>query len=227
MFSAPPREYRKLSGPDSHRSGFSLVEVVIAIGVISFALLSILGVLSMAMTVHQDASIDSVLSIMSESALQEVRNYNRPTNSLVSGSYSFSKLASFSTTTPGYIYFDQDGQITADAYWNAKTSTGATAPVASTATTQSTEVGINMNGSTYTANNGPSGMPLTTALAASSLPATTYYTCKITTSQPTLFNGATTTSMYFVQLTFSWPPGASAANQHTRTVVASISNNAN
>jgi type II secretory pathway pseudopilin PulG len=224
MSLAPPRANLKLSGPDSRRVGFSLIEVVIAIGVISFALISILGVLSMAMTVHRDASIDSVLSLMTESSLQELRNYNRPTNSLASSgsAYNFSKLTSFTAATPGYIYFDQDGQITGDAYWSAPNSTGATAPTPSTTTLPSTEVGSNMNGSAFSANAGNAGMPLNAAPTA--LPTGTYYTCQITAIQPTLATGLTS-SMYLIKLTFSWPSNASTANQHTRIVMSSISNN--
>ena len=212
--------------PRPRPTGFSLVEVVVAIGVISFALLSILGLLSISMTVHQDASIDSVLSIMTETAMQELRNYNTPNASLATASnYSFSKIAPGYT---GYIYFNQDGQITADAYWTGANSSGTPTISPSTAANQSTEVGVNMNGGTFVTNGGKSGVPLANSLAVASQPAGTYYTCNITTSLPTLYPGSTaptpTPSMYLVTLKFTW---LSADAYHTRTVATSISNNTN
>jgi type II secretory pathway pseudopilin PulG len=217
-----------LSGPDSRGQGFSLVEVVTALAIISFALLSILGVLSIAMDVHRDASIDSVLSLMTESSLQELRNYNTPTVNLASGTYGFGKIAPSppaAAAYTGYVYFDPDGQVTGDAYWTGANSSGVpTISPSTTSSDQSTEVGINMSGSTLSANAGKSGVPLTVALATP--PAGTFYTCKITTIQPTLSTGPTS-SMYLIKLTFSWPPGASTANQHARIVMSSISNNTN
>ncbi len=214
------------SGPEPGRLGFSLIEVVAAIGIISFALLSILGVMTIALSVHQDASVDSVFSLMTESALQGVRNYNTPANSLsssASSSYNFNKLTGYT----GYLYFDQDGQISADAYWSG--ANAASLPMVTTSTTsanQSTAVGVNMSGTTLSANQGKSGMPLPAILV--SPPSGSYYICKITTLQPTLSTGGSVSpSLYLIRLTFSWPASAPAASQHSRTVMASISNNTN
>ena len=227
MFSAPPPASLKSSALERGDGGFSLFEIVVAIGVISFALISIIGVMSISMSIHQDSSNDAVFSIMTETALQEVRNYNTPANSLYSGSaYTFSKLGNFTKAAPGYVYFDEDGQITADSSWNLSNTAGV--PQVTTSTTaanQSTEVGVNLGGSTFTANQGHSGMPLTAALTT--IPANTVYACQIAAIQPTLASGATTPSMYLIRLTFSWPQSAPVANQHTRVVVSSISNNFN
>jgi hypothetical protein len=192
---------------------------MVALGVISFALLSILGLMTISMTVHQDASSDSVLSLMTESALQEVRNYNAPTVNLsgATSPYSFAKLAPPYT---GYIYFDADGQITMDGY-----RVGATITPSSTSSggIQSTDVGIPMNSPTLNASNtGNASVPLTAA--TTTLPTGTYYTCKITTLQPVLFNGTSTPSMIVIKLTFSWLGGTAG---HSRTIFSSLSNNAN
>jgi hypothetical protein len=147
-----------------------------------------------------------------------LRNYNTPANP---SSYNFNKLTSYT----GYIYFDRDGQITADAYWTGANTSGVpTLATSTTSANQSTEVGVNMSGSTLNANQGKSGMPL--QAAQSPPPSSTYYTCTITTIQPTLSTGSTS-SMYLVKLKFSWPSNAPVANQHTRAVLASISNNTN
>jgi Tfp pilus assembly protein PilV len=218
-----------LFAPDHARHGFSLTEVLIAFCVISFALFSILGVLSIAMTVHEDASNDSVFSFMTETALQEVRNYNATATSLAptaTPTYSFGKLAPGYT---GYIYFDADGQITMDSY-RQSTSTLTTQTSTASGGTQSTDIGIFMTpGTLNSSNNGNASLPLTGTLTLANLPPSTYFVCTITTQQPTLANGATS-SMYVVQLTYVWPPqlyGNNPPASHTRTVFSSISNNIN
>jgi Tfp pilus assembly protein PilV len=225
---APPRVSPKSSGPKPRERGFSLVEVVIAIGIIAFALISILGVMSMSMVVHKSSSDDSVFSIMTETALQEVRNYNTPANKFSAGEtpYNFSKLGNLTASTPGYIYFDEDGQITADDYWKGLNgSTGTPTITTSGSSVQSTDVGDNLAGSIVT-NPGNAGVLSLSAITP--LPTGTYYTCAITTTQPTLANAATTTpSMYVIILTFTWPPNASVTTQNKRVIVTSISNNWN
>ncbi len=241
MFSAPPPVKPKLSAPfETCRGGFSLVELVIAIGIVAFALLSIIGLVSVTVTTHENSSTDAVFSIMTETVLQELRNYNTSANSLYSGAtapYSFNKLATqFSTTTgkPGYIYFDVDGQITADSAASLPNNTSGN-PVlsASSSTAESTEMGYNSGTS---ANGSKPGMPLTSPLTT--LPANTVYVCQITINnqvalaQSSSANQNTyatnpTQNMYLVILTFAWPASAAPANQHTRVVVSSISNNVN
>jgi uncharacterized protein (TIGR02598 family) len=228
-----------------HRGGFSLVELVIAIGIVAFALLSIIGMVSVTVTTHESSSNDAVFSIMTETALQEVRNYNTPANSLYSGAtstYTFTKLATqFSSTTtgtvttanPGYIYFDVDGQITADSAATLPNSGGNPNLRQSSSSAESTEMGYNSGSS---ANGSQPGMPLTSALTP--LPANTVYVCKITvnnqvalaqssTSNQNNYSSTPTQNMYLVILTFAWPASASPANQHTRVVISSISNNVN
>lgn len=58
-------------------------------GIVSFALMSILGVMSMTLVAHRDSSTDSIFSIMTETAVQEVHNYNSPATFLTSGTYNF------------------------------------------------------------------------------------------------------------------------------------------
>ncbi len=230
MFSALPPVKPKLSAPETRRGGFSLVELVIAIGIVSFAMISIIGLVSVTVTTHENSSTDAVFSIMTETALQEVRNYNTSANSLYSGAtsgYSFTKLATqFSATTgkPGYIYFDVDGQITADSAATLPNSGGNPVLNASSSTAESTEMGYNGGSS---ANKSLPGMPLT--LPLSPLPANTVYVCQITVNNQVTLAQATapTQNMYLVILTFGWPASAAAANQHTRVIVSSISNNVN
>ena len=230
MFSALPPVKPKLSAPETRCGGFSLVEVVIAIGIVAFALLSIIGLVSVTVTTHENSSTDAVFSIMTETALQEVRNYNTAANSLYTGAtsgYSFTKLATqFSTTTgkPGYIYFDVDGQITGDSAATLPNSGGNPNLNASSSSAESTEMGYNAGTS---ANKSLPGMPLTSPL--SPLPANTVYVCQITVNNQVTLPQATvpTQNMYLVILTFGWPASAATANHHTRVIVSSISNNVN
>jgi Tfp pilus assembly protein PilV len=238
MFSALPPVKPKLSAPETRCGGFSLVELVIAIGIVSFALISIIGLVSVTVTTHENSSTDAVFSIMTETALQEVRNYNTAANSLYSGAtspYSFTKLASQfpmanpngtppTSAKPGYIYFDVDGQITGDSAATLPNSGGSPNLNASSSSAESTEMGYNAG---ISANKSLPGMPLTSPL--SPLPANTVYVCQITVNNQITLPQATvpTQNMYLVILTFGWPASAATANQHTRVIVSSISNNVN
>jgi Tfp pilus assembly protein PilV len=174
------------------RRAFSLVEVVIATAIISFALLGILGVMAASLATHQDAGTDSVLTLMTESSLQEIRNLG------------FSNINyNYTNSTPVtnyYVYFDSQGQVTADGNSSSvdtETSTATAAP-----TTNS--------------------LPATTALTSSTIPSGTVYQCKITPSTVTLASASSTSgSMYRLKLTFTWPAGA--PNPKTNIVNSSIS----
>ena len=214
--STPPQVKPKLSGP----SGFSLVEVVIAIGVVAFALISIIGVLGISLKAHGDSSVDSVFSVMTETAMQEVRNDNTSLVPLAAGAYNFN--AKFGAYT-GYLYFDEDGQITKDAARTASSTASPTSSSTPSSTIQSTEMGVDVSQPAFfnPANAGNQGVPLP-AKATTGLPATTYYTCTITTLPAKNSTGAASTSMYLVKLTFTWPGNATG-----RVIFSSISNNTN
>jgi hypothetical protein len=209
--SISPPARPKLSGlKTDNRSirAFSLVEVVLALGIVAFALISMLGVMSVSLLSHQDSSVDSVFTLMTESAMQEIRNV---------GFLGYLKAnlghpAPLSTATTYYIYFDVNGQITADG---------------GLASGHSYEVET-LN---PTANTGVPGIPLTSALTTATtpaIPANTIYSCTITVSQPTLAQASSpTSSLYVIKMVFAWPVTAPTANQKTRTVIASLSNNYN
>ncbi len=206
----PQQVNPKLHALKSAKRGFSLAEVVIAIGIIAFALISIIGVMGLSLKAHEASSVDSVFAIMTEAALQEVRNDNTSTVPLSGAAYNFNtKFKNYH----GYVYFDIDGQITKDAARSSATATSSTI--------QSAELGINVSPPTLNANNtGKPGVPLYSV--GTSLPATTYYICSITTNPATNSTGTTTASMYIVKLTFTWP-----GNSTGRVILSSISNNTN
>lgn len=55
-------------------SGFSLIEIVIALGVISFALVSVIGLLAGGITTWRDSSDDRLAVSMAEQVLAELRS---------------------------------------------------------------------------------------------------------------------------------------------------------
>ncbi len=73
--------------------GFSLIEIVLALGIISFALVSILGLLAGALSTSRDASDDRIAASMTTRLLSELRS-----------------SATFQNATTNY-YFDVDGQL--------------------------------------------------------------------------------------------------------------------
>ena len=168
--------------------GFSLVEVVAAIAIASFALISIVGLLSVALVTHQDSANDSVMTLMTESALLEMRNVG---------------FTNIDPTKTYYLYFDADGQITADFGGNGSSSTSYEVTASSAASA--------------------AGTPLTTPLG--NYPANTVYQCSMTIQQTTLAQGtAVSPSLYLIKLQFAWPVYAAAASQKSQLVKASISN---
>lgn len=60
------------SSPQSRLSGFSLVEVTIALGVFAFAVLGLMGMLPIALQTHRDAKNDTVLSQIKQRLAAEV-----------------------------------------------------------------------------------------------------------------------------------------------------------
>lgn len=199
--STPALVKPKLSVRSLRRGGrtasFSLVEVVIALGIVSFALISILGVMSLTVVAHRDAANDTVLTMMTEAAMQEVRNQG------------FSGLSAYS----GYIYFDQYGQITADRYFSGTTG------ISYEANTTTTGGGTNRGLPALTS------FANTVFQTNAVLSTNTMYQCAITTTQVTLPSAAAVSpSLYLVKLTFSWPISAPYSSQKTNIVTASISN---
>ncbi|CAN5531467.1 hypothetical protein BH09VER1_BH09VER1_23160 [soil metagenome] len=86
----------------SHRSaGFSLVEVALALGIVSFALLAIVGLLGVGLSSGKSAQVDTMQTAAARSLLAAIRtnspsavsgatswlNYDGSTNASASGAY--------------------------------------------------------------------------------------------------------------------------------------------
>ena len=89
--------------------GFSLVEIVLAIGVASFALVSILGLLQVAMNSDNSASRDTTLAAMSNHVLNELRAV--PFDSLWAADPETARDSAPSTATPvaSTYFFTNEG----------------------------------------------------------------------------------------------------------------------
>jgi uncharacterized protein (TIGR02598 family) len=100
--------------PLRHKRGFSLVEVTIALGLVSYALLGLLGLLTVGLTSSRDSSVETALS---QIALHASSSYQ-------------------GTTSPYTLYYTYEGAATnqSGAYFQAEISrmTNATIPNAGT-----------------------------------------------------------------------------------------------
>ncbi len=95
----PPAKL-KYRGHEAIRA-FSLVEVMLALGIFTFAIMAVFGLLSVSVTSDKSAASDTAIAQMSATALSLIRAqsfYQIKTNTLFSG------------TAPAF-YFDLNGQI--------------------------------------------------------------------------------------------------------------------
>lgn len=114
----PSAFMRSLSrfGKNTNRSGFSLVEVVIALGVMSFALLPLVALLPVGLRTAQDSMDTTVIASIS----QQVRGHLQQIP-FTSGAGSINDLASTSQD----LYFTMEGvkttsgSLTSPAYYKA------------------------------------------------------------------------------------------------------------
>jgi uncharacterized protein (TIGR02598 family) len=87
-----------------HQSAFSLVEVVIAIGIISFALLTILSLMVSSLKSDRNATDDTVLPAMADATLAYLRSYyatNALPTSAVTNNFYFNSAGTLQTNTSG------------------------------------------------------------------------------------------------------------------------------
>lgn len=103
--------------PPTGSRGFSLVEVVLALGVASFALVSILGLLNVALESDSSASRDTTLSTMAGHVLNDLRTV--PFDALWAAEPQTSRDAAPATTetavAPTVFYFTKEGAPVAAA----------------------------------------------------------------------------------------------------------------
>lgn len=115
------------SGAQRGESAFSLVEVVIAIGLVSFALLALVGLLTVGLKSSRESGDDTILAVCTETAQALVR---------AEGFSQLSANTAYADTTPDF-FFDSTGALltnqSADAVYGCLVTRAA--PVLSQATT--------------------------------------------------------------------------------------------
>jgi uncharacterized protein (TIGR02598 family) len=84
--------------PQRCGSGFALVEIAIAIGIMAFALVAILSLLSVGLKAGRDATDDTVITTMATAVIGQLRATNR----------SVAQLTALNGTATNY-YFDSSG----------------------------------------------------------------------------------------------------------------------
>jgi uncharacterized protein (TIGR02598 family) len=107
-------------------SGFSLVEVVLAIGIVSFALLTIIGLLTISLSASRGAAEDTNLALMSPT-VASVLNAQGFTSVMANTAYAAT------AATPAY-YFDINNEMTRDGNGNPISTPNANSIYACTIT---------------------------------------------------------------------------------------------
>lgn len=79
----------------STRHGFSLVEVILSLGIVSFALVAMLGLLSVGFNASKQSTEDTLISTMTSKITSELRGT--------------SSVTAATMTTPKEYYFDAQG----------------------------------------------------------------------------------------------------------------------
>lgn len=85
--------------------GFSLVEVVLAIGILSFAILALIGLFSVGMAADQDAAEDTAFASMVSQVMGHVRNEARRGMAGLPADYQFDiSMQSVAASDPEAFY---------------------------------------------------------------------------------------------------------------------------
>jgi len=98
--------------PD-RREGFSLVEVVIALGITSFVIIAIIGLLSVGLQTSRESAEDTNLALMTQTTTALLRS--RPFSNVFNS-------PNFGDATADY-FFDANGDLTRDAAGAPATTT--------------------------------------------------------------------------------------------------------
>jgi len=93
--------------PSAHRRAFGLVEIAIALGIVSFAVLSLIGLMAVGLNASKTAREDTLVASLARNVFANLKTMDYP------------HLSSLGTTN---FYFTYDGvatnQASASAYYN-------------------------------------------------------------------------------------------------------------
>lgn len=93
----------RLLGRRKLSSGFSLIEIALALGIFAFAIVAILGLLAVSMNSDKGAAVDSTLSQMTGTAISYLRSQGYTAV--------HTNAAFIATDTTSDFFFDSSGQL--------------------------------------------------------------------------------------------------------------------
>jgi uncharacterized protein (TIGR02598 family) len=108
------RGFFKASNREARRSGFSLVEITIALGILAFALVGIMGLFPVAMKSATESQRETRATFIAGSLIGELQA-NSPTNTFLVANTNWAENASgrvpvnLSANSTHYIAFDSEG----------------------------------------------------------------------------------------------------------------------
>jgi len=100
-----------IGGPISQRLGtaFSLVEVVIALGIVSFAVLAIVGMLPMALKSAQESMRETDATLIAQRIFAELKTGSGANRTVIKDTNTNSQTISLSANSTNNLAFTQDG----------------------------------------------------------------------------------------------------------------------
>ena len=99
--------------PSSNRRAFTLVEVALALGIVAFALVPIIGILGIAMTTNTESGSDTSIAAMTTLVLNDLRSapFNAMGEAVPSDPANY-QIASLNTTlADSTYYFSNEGSL--------------------------------------------------------------------------------------------------------------------
>ena len=97
-------------------TGFSLVEVVIALGIVSFAVLAIVGMMPMALKSAQESMRETDSTLIAQRIFSELRTGSGGNRTVAKDTNNSSQMISLSAdSTNNFLAFKEDGRVLTNA----------------------------------------------------------------------------------------------------------------
>jgi len=182
--------------------GFSLIEIVLALGIISIGLVAILGLVATSINSSKDSKDDTNVALMAQAVSAQIRSIGY--TAVTTGTSSFGISGASVPYNQNYQNTDNNPDFFFDASGNLIRDT---------------------NGATViTSSNIPSGtIPLYSCTVRIKDPNSANFIANSPiANRPTGLPRAPTGGLIFLQLDFAWPYGAPTANQQHKIVYTSL-----
>lgn len=94
-----------------HLPAFSLVEVVVALGIISFAITAIIGMLPVALKSSQDSMRETDATLIAQRIFSEIKTGNGENRTMTISPTGTTCILALSANSTNYLAFTQDGTV--------------------------------------------------------------------------------------------------------------------